>query len=61
MSDKYLKSLLGENEQVLFTTHHHWLVLAGEILAETFLSLAVIVLVSLIWYLWVPTPLMAFG
>ncbi len=61
MSDRYLNSLLGENEQVLFVTHHHWLVLVGEILAETFLSLAVVVLVSLIWYLWVHDPLIALG
>ena len=61
MSDKYLKSMLGENEQILFVTHHHWLVLFGEILAETFLSLVVIVLVSLIWYLWVHNPLVALG
>jgi len=53
--------MLGENEQILFVTHHHWLVLFGEILAETFLSLVVIVLVSLIWYLWVHNPLVALG
>ena len=61
MAGSYLKSLLGENEQVLFVTHHHWLVLFGEILAETFLSIAVIVLVSLIWAMWVPNPLIALG
>jgi uncharacterized membrane protein YdbT with pleckstrin-like domain len=61
MSDKYLKSLLGENEQVLFVTHHHWLVLVGEILAETLLTVAVVVLVSLIWYLWLPNPLVPLG
>ena len=61
MGDKYLKSLLGENEQVLFVTHHHWLVLAGEILAEVFLSVVVIVLVTLIWLLWLPNPLMPLG
>jgi len=61
MSDKYLKSLLGENEQVLFVTHHHWLVLVGEILAETLLTVAVVVLVSLIWYLWLPNPLVWLG
>ena len=49
MSDRYLKSLLGENEEVLFVTHHHWLVLFGEILAEVLIALVVIVLVSLVW------------
>jgi len=61
MSDKYLKSLLGENEQVLFVTHHHWLVLAGEILAETLLTVILVVLVTLIWYLWLPNPLVWLG
>jgi uncharacterized membrane protein YdbT with pleckstrin-like domain len=61
MSDKYLKSLLGENEQVLFVTHHHWLVLVGEILAEILLSIALVVLVTLIWVNWVLNPLMLLG
>jgi hypothetical protein len=57
MSDKYLKNLLGENEQVLFVTHQHWLVLLGEIISECLLMVAVIVGVSLIWALWLPNPL----
>jgi len=61
MSDKYLKSLLGQNEQVLFVTHQHWLVLAGEILSECILSVALVVLVSLIYALWVPNVLVLFG
>jgi uncharacterized membrane protein YdbT with pleckstrin-like domain len=62
MSDKYLKSLLGENEQVLFVTHQHWLVLAGEILSEVILSVALVVLVTIIiWFKWVPSVLMALG
>jgi uncharacterized membrane protein YdbT with pleckstrin-like domain len=61
MSDKYLKSLLGENEQILFVTHHHWLVLVGEILAEVLLSIALVVLVTLIWVNWVVNPLMPLG
>ena len=61
MSDKYLKKLLGENENVLFETHQHWLVLVGEIISECLLMVAVIVGVSLIWALWVPNPLMALG
>jgi uncharacterized membrane protein YdbT with pleckstrin-like domain len=61
MSDSYLKSLLGQNEQVLFVTHQHWLVLAGEILAECLLSVAVIVLVTLTAFFWVINPLFALG
>jgi uncharacterized membrane protein YdbT with pleckstrin-like domain len=60
MSDRYLKSLLGENEQILFVTHHHWLVLAGEILAETLLALVIVVLVSLVWAMnWITNPLVS--
>ena len=61
MSDQYLKSLLGQNEQVLFVTHHHWLVLAGEILAETLLSIIMVALVTLIWLVWLPNPLVPLG
>ena len=62
MSDKYLKSLLGENEQVLFVTHHHWLVLAGEILAEALLAVILVVLVSLVWAMkWIISPLVPLG
>jgi uncharacterized membrane protein YdbT with pleckstrin-like domain len=61
MSDKYLKSLLGENEQVLFVTHQHWLVLAGEILLETLLSVALIVVVTLMYFLWLINPLVLLG
>jgi uncharacterized membrane protein YdbT with pleckstrin-like domain len=57
MSDSYLKSLLGENEEVLFVTHHHWLVLFGEILAEALLALVILVLVTVVLALhWVSNP-----
>ena len=60
MSNRYLKSLLGENEQILFVTHHHWLVLFGEILAELLIALVVIVLVTAVLVLnWVTNPLIA--
>ena len=61
MSDRYLKSLLGENENVLFVTHQHWLVLAGEILLETLLSIALIVVVTLMYFLWILNPLVLLG
>ncbi|MBE3067627.1 MAG: PH domain-containing protein [Chloroflexi bacterium] len=61
MSDTYLNSLLGENEQVLFVTHQHWLVLAGKILTEILLMVAWVVLVSIIWRFWVPNNFMALG
>ena len=61
MSDKYLQSLLGENEKVLFVTHQHWLVLVGEIFSEFLLSVALVVLVSIIQIFWVPNPLVFLG
>ena len=61
MSDTYLNNLLGENEQVLFETHQHWLVLAGKILSECLLSVALVALVSIIWAFWVPNVFMALG
>lgn len=47
----YLKQLLAEKEQVIYVTRQHWTVLAGEILSETVLTIALIVLVSLVWAL----------
>ncbi len=61
MSDKYLKGLLGNNEQVLFETHHHWLVLVGEILAEALLAVIIVVVVSLLWLVWLLNPLAPLG
>jgi uncharacterized membrane protein YdbT with pleckstrin-like domain len=61
MSDTYLNSLLGENEEVLFVTHQHWLVLVGEILSESLLSVVLVVLVSLIYTLWVHIVLVLLG
>ena len=61
MSDTYLNSLLGENEQVLFVTHQHWLVLAGKILTEILLMVAWVVLVSIIWAFWEPNIFIPLG
>jgi uncharacterized membrane protein YdbT with pleckstrin-like domain len=57
MADSYLKSLLGENEQILFVTRQHWLVLVAEIISETILTIALTVFISLVWILWLPNPL----
>lgn len=54
MADRYLKNLLGKNEQILFTTHQHWLILLGEILSESILTLALTILITLVWRLWLP-------
>jgi uncharacterized membrane protein YdbT with pleckstrin-like domain len=56
MRDSYLENLLGEREKILLLTRQHWLVLIRDILVEI-----VLVLVTLIWILWVPNPLIALG
>ena len=48
MADSYLNKLMGDNEQILLVTHRHWTILALEILSESILTLAVIVLVTLL-------------
>lgn len=57
----YIRQLLGEQEQVLFVTRQHWLVLTAEIASETVLAIALLVLVTLIWQLWVPDARIALG
>ncbi len=47
MSPTYLKRLLGENEQVLLTTHQHWIVLIEQILVEIVLAGITILLVTI--------------
>jgi len=61
MADTYLNNLLGENETILFVTRQHWLVLLGEILVEALLTIAIIVLVTMLWSLLPMNPLMLFG
>lgn len=60
MADTYLNKLLGENEQVIYVTRQHWLVLAGEIVSECVLSLALIVLITLILVLPIGIPVSPF-
>lgn len=61
MNDHYLTSLLGDNEKVFLVTYQHWLVLLGEILTESVLAIAIVVLITLIWVLWLPNVLVALG
>jgi uncharacterized membrane protein YdbT with pleckstrin-like domain len=61
MANRYLINLLGENEQILFVTRQHWLVLLGEILSEMVLAIALCFLITLIWMFWLPNPLVPFG
>ncbi|MEP7357580.1 MAG: PH domain-containing protein [Anaerolineales bacterium] len=48
MNNAYLKSLLGEGEQILFITRRHWTVLAMEILSEVVLALALLVAITVL-------------
>jgi uncharacterized membrane protein YdbT with pleckstrin-like domain len=61
MANRYLTNLLGENEQILFITRQHWLVLFGEILSEMVLAIALCFLITLIWMFWLPNPLVPLG
>lgn len=55
--DTYLKSLLGDREQVLLITRQHWFVLLESILVEILLALAIVVGVTLVLVVWLPgTP-----
>jgi uncharacterized membrane protein YdbT with pleckstrin-like domain len=54
----YLKNLLGENEQIIFVTRQHWLVLLGQILAKGVLALGLVIVVTLIWRIWLPQSLL---
>ena len=46
MNNSYLKSLLGEGEQVLFITRRHWTVLLMEILSEVVLAMALVIAIT---------------
>ena len=61
MADRYLKNLLGENEHIIFVTRQHWLLLLVEILSEAVLAVALVVLITLIWWIWLPNPLILLG
>lgn len=41
MSGNYLQSLLGEHENIILTTRHHWFILASSILLEVFFILLI--------------------
>jgi uncharacterized membrane protein YdbT with pleckstrin-like domain len=57
MADRYLESMLGESEHIVFVTRQHWLVLLGQILGKAVLALGLAVLVTLIWRIWLPGSL----
>jgi len=48
MADSYLNKLLSDQESILLIDRQHWLVLAGEILAEALLTSGLVVLITLL-------------
>jgi uncharacterized membrane protein YdbT with pleckstrin-like domain len=54
----YLKNLLGENEQIVFVTRQHWLVLLGQTLTKSVLALGLAILITLVWRIWLPQSLL---
>lgn len=58
--DPYLAKLLGSKEEVLLIARQHWLVLALEIVSESVLSLAWIVLITMLIFM-APIAPWAFG
>ena len=61
MANSYLKNLLGENEHIILVARQHWLVLLAKILSACVLVISLIVLVTLIWWIWLPNPLVLLG
>ena len=59
MNNSYLKSLLGEGEQILFITRRHWTVLFMEILSEAVLTVALLVAISVLIFLAPATVILA--
>jgi uncharacterized membrane protein YdbT with pleckstrin-like domain len=61
MSDSYLKSLLGEREEIKLVARQHWFLLARTILPEIALIVLSIILVTMLWAGLLGTPLVALG
>jgi len=61
MNDAYLKSLLGQNEEIKLITHRHWFVLLEQILVEIFLTIVVIIIVFVLQLTNPTIPIISFG
>jgi uncharacterized membrane protein YdbT with pleckstrin-like domain len=48
MNDAYLKSLLGQHEEIKLVTHRHWFILIEHILPEIFLTVLAIIIVTIL-------------
>ena len=60
MTDNYIQSMLGENEEVLLVTRQHWFVLFSSILLEIIVIVVVIVGASIISFNIPPFGALAF-
>lgn len=47
MGDAYLRSLMGEGEQIILIARQHWFVLFKAVIAEVLLALAIVALVTI--------------
>lgn len=59
MSDTYLKSLLGEREEMVLAARQHWSLLVQTTLPEVALIILSIILVTMLWAGMLGTPLSA--
>ena len=48
MADRYLNSLLGDNEKIMLVTRQHWFLLVSAILLEVVLTIAILAAVPLL-------------
>ena len=61
MPDNYLRSLLGENEQIILVTRQHWFVLIEQILVEIFLSIFTVAIITVLLIVSPQGPIVAVG
>jgi uncharacterized membrane protein YdbT with pleckstrin-like domain len=61
MEDKYLKQLLGNEEQPIMITRQHWVFLLGELSPELALIVLILAGISASWITWAAAAWLAFG
>ncbi len=61
MSDAYLNNLLGEREEIILVTRQHWFLLFRSILLEIVLLIVTAVVVTLVYFIWLPMPVTLLG
>ncbi len=61
MEDKYLKQLLGKEEQPIMITRQHWVFLLGELSPELALIVLILAGISASWITWAAAAWLVFG